>query len=265
MGRPTATTWGMQTPLSKEGGFAFGLSLGYDAPMPQEKTAIPHGLIAALVGAAVLIGLGAYLYTRGAAPAPVNDVTNASSTTSSGDGVEIVGSGDVTVASVPAVKAPEYRTPLSFSASVPAEVRIALSKQFDDAVETLTQDPRSYEGWVTIGILRKYVNDYKGAESAWGYAAKLYPKSTVPFSNLGSLYLDFLKDYPKAEANYKQALANDSHDINAYQQLVSLYTIYGYLSVQAGKDRALTLLEQGLSANPDNQTLLQLQAEVRSR
>lgn len=153
---------------------------------------------------------------------------------------------------------PDFERPLVFPADTPESVRVAYIRKFQEAQEVLRRDPTDYYGWVAIGVYRKYVSDYRGAEEAWTYAATLYPQSTVPFDNLGSLYMDFVKDYPRAEANYKRAIVNDPHDIHAYQQLFSLYTLYGY----KGTDAARTLIERGLIANPDHQTLLQLRKEL---
>ena len=94
------------------------------------------------------------------------------------------------------------------------------------------------------------------------YVSKLYPTSSVPFDNLGSLYLDFIKEYRKAEENFKQAIENDAHDITAYQQLFSLYTLYGYKSDTSA---AAELVAQGLKDNPNNQTLLQYQVQLGAR
>ncbi len=179
------------------------------------------------------------------------------------NGVTVRG-GDVTVTeekpASPRPKAPDYKAPLTFASSVSEDVRGALERQRIATIAQLDKDPVSFNAWINLGNIRHTAGDYKGAEAAWTYAGVLYPKSSVPFDNLGWLYLDFIKDYPKAETNFLRAIANDAHDINAYEQLFSLYTMYGYVP---RANAAADLVERGLKANPGNQTLLQMQEQLR--
>ena len=218
-------------------------------------------LVVLIVGALAISGVFVYLYARSGGSQTATVLEEEDVVSVVGGGVEVESTGGEAIVrevSTQAPPPPDFQKPLVFSESVPSETRLAYTALFDEAVEMLERDSVDYQGWVTLGILRKFVNDYRGAEEAWGYAASIYPQSTVPFSNLGSLYLDFIKDYPKAEANYKQVLANDPHDINSYQQLVSLYTVYGYKDASTAR----VLIEQGLSENLGNQTLLQLRAQI---
>lgn len=178
-------------------------------------------------------------------------------------GVTVRG-GDVTVTEVSsepqAPKVPDYKTPLTFPDTLSEDVRTALQRQRTATIAILDKEPTNFNAWINLGSIRQTVTDYLGAEVAWSYAATIYPKSTIPFDNLGWLYLDFIKDYPKAETNFLRAIGNDTHDINAYEQLFSLYTIYGYKKETSA---AADIVERGLSANPGNQTLLQLQQQLQ--
>jgi tetratricopeptide (TPR) repeat protein len=215
-----------------------------------------HSIIASLLAVIVLIIAGAYLYTRPAAPAVSGTGTSTPITTTQ-NGVTTAGGSATVTESPQAPQAPNYKTPLVFGADVSADVRALFTNQFNQTVAAIEKDATSFGAWINLGILRKDTGDYQGAKADWSYMAALYSKSTLPTDNLGDLYMNFIKDYPKAESNFKLSLANDPHDINAYQQLVSLYTAYGY----KGTSTALTLLTQGLKDNPNNQTLLQLQAQ----
>jgi tetratricopeptide (TPR) repeat protein len=228
----------------------------------------PYNLIAGVLGVVAIIAIGMYMYTHRSTPADQTATsTPIAITGTTANLIELTTSstsGSYTVSEVPTSpkpQAPNFRIALTFGDAVSADVRTALTAQFDATVKVLAGDKTNFNGWINLGTLRKMVNDYTGAKTDWAYAATLYPKSTIPFDNLGELYLDYLKDYPKAEANFKQSISNDPHDINAYQQLVSLYTVYGYKDTAT----ALTLIQQGLAANPDNQTLLQLQAQLRAQ
>ncbi|MFA7310045.1 MAG: tetratricopeptide repeat protein [Candidatus Paceibacterota bacterium] len=222
-----------------------------------------YNLIIAVIGVLIILAIGAYLYTRtNTAPAVIEGASSTPITTNNNGVVTTGGSSTVTDVTPQKLVAPNYRTPLAFSASISSEVRAALNKQFDATVAIIAKDSINFQAWNNLGIVRKMAGDYKGAETAWKYVAALYPSSTIPFDNLGGLYLDFLKDYPKAEANFKVAIKNNAQDINAYEQLFALYTTYGY---KAGTSAAADLIAQGLKANPDNQTLLQYQSQLNSR
>ena len=89
--------------------------------------------------------------------------------------------------------------------------------------------------------------DYAGAAAVWTYTAKIYPQDASVQDSLGSLYLDFLKNYPKAEGAYLSAVQNRKDDLNAYRALYSLYADYGYkATTNAGEQ----ILKQGMAANP---------------
>ena len=233
-------------------------SARYDTDM--KKTTL-----AWILGATALVVLGvAMAYWRHSTPpVTVNTVASSTPITLPGGGV-VTSGGNATVSenpTQPAPQAPNYRMPLTYPDSMTADVRAVLQQKFDLVVSGIEKDKTNFGDWINLGILRKTVGDYAGAEADWQYVAALYSHSTVPFDNLGELYLDFLKNYPKAETNFKTALAINPSDMDAYQQLFSLYTTYGY---KAGTSAAADLVAAGLKANPGNQTLLGFQAELAS-
>lgn len=222
------------------------------------NTRTRNGIVVAAFVLIAILAIAYFIYTRPGKSLPASQEATTTPITTTTDGVTVSG-GTATVTELPSAPVPpDYKKPLIFQTDVSADVRAAFQYQFDQTVKALDKDKLNFAAWVNLAILRKGTKDYKGTETILIYLSKLYPKSTVTFDNLGSLYLDFLKDYPKAELNYKTSIANDSHDINAYQQLVSLYTIYGYKD----KATARTLLQQGIAANPGNQTLIQLQTQL---
>lgn len=236
--------------------------LGIIARM-QETPRNPYVYVAAIIALVGIAGIAYMTYTKEKPALDSNIETEPVPITVTESGVTVSG-GDVTVVEEkPAPsrpKAPDYKAPLSFSNSVSEEVRGALERQRTATIAQLDKNPTDFKVWINLGNIRHTAGDYKGAETVWTYAGVLYPKSPVPFDNLGWLYLDFLKDYPKSEANFTRAIANDSHDINAYEQLFSLYTVYGY---KTGTSTAANLVESGLKANPGNQTLLQMQEQLK--
>ncbi|MEK7644091.1 MAG: hypothetical protein AAB390_02190, partial [Patescibacteria group bacterium] len=97
----------------------------------------------------------------------------------------------------------------------PAQLEI-LKGQFAAAVSAVEKNPDSYNDWITIGIVKKQVNDYEGARAVWEKAAILRPAGSLPLFNLANLYADFLNDPTKAEEYYLAALKNSPDLVQAY-------------------------------------------------
>ena len=104
----------------------------------------------------------------------------------------------------------------------PAQLEI-LKGQFAAAVSAVEKNPDSYNDWITIGIVKKQVNDYEGARAVWEKAAILRPAGSLPLFNLANLYADFLNDPTKAEEYYLAALKNSPDLVQAYTNLADLY------------------------------------------
>ncbi len=106
---------------------------------------------------------------------------------------------------------------------MPADKQQEQMKIFKMLVERINKTPDSPSDWIDIGLTKKIFDDYAGARDAWEYAGLLNPKLTTPFENLGDLYWHFLQDYPKAELNYKKALANSPDEFSIYKDLSDMY------------------------------------------
>ncbi len=222
-----------------------------------------NGLIAA--GVILLLAGGIYLQQKNARPQATSVNSNGSATTTisvNGGAVEIVGPEGVTYTlnevdeNAPA--APNYRMALKFDASVSPEVKTALNINLANVQDTLSKNPQSFEAWLELGRLRKIAGDYKGAAEIWEYVSLAWPTNSVSVHNLGDLYMNFIKDYPKAEANFKKEIANEPHAIAAYQSLYVLYQNFYKKGTSAARD----IVALGLKNNPNNSALLALKAEL---
>lgn len=160
----------------------------------------------------------------------------------------------------PAPTAPDYTKPAVYSATVSAEVRTALEAQFVDVRANLSKNKNDLNEWLHLGVLYKTAGDYQAAVAPWTYVAKLPTNvSYIAYGNLGDLYLNFLKDYPKAEANYKAAVSIKPEVIEYYRGLFTLYRNFYKTNTSAAAD----IVAQGLRANPNNPDLLQMQSELK--
>lgn len=112
-------------------------------------------------------------------------------------------------------------------------------------IENLKKDATSFDDWINLGFERKQIGDYEGAREAWEYVSLLYPGNSISFGNLADLYTNFLKDYVKAEINYKTAIKNSPSNVNMYENLFGLYIF------EKKNTEALNLLKDGIAKNPN--------------
>jgi hypothetical protein len=215
---------------------------------------------------AVLIAGAIFFLRPHMAGAPVNSVPQATSSSQGsttvidlGGGVAVQTTGGVTVTPVPDVQAPNLDHKVAYASDLPADVKTAFQSQISAVVAMLKKDPSQFAYWLQLAIDYKVAGDYTAAANVWGYLTKVAPESYVPYADLGDLYQNFLKDYPKAEANYLQAIKLSPQDIDLY---IQLYTMYRY-EYKTNTSAAANILAQGLKANPGNQTLLALQQQLQ--
>jgi len=217
----------------------------------QQKLFIISGLVAAV---------GIFAVVREYRPGGEGEEMRQSATTtvtalSGGGSVKVGGSGAVTVSSISeapkggasSASAPDLRAPLTIITDMSPEAQTLLRSKFTDAQTALAKNPKDFQSLMTLGTLRKMAGDYAGAAADWSYTSSLYPKEPSPYESLGSLYLDFIKNYPKAENAYMAVIRYRADDLSAYHNLYSLYTDYGY---KANTDAAEQILKQGIAANP---------------
>ena len=147
------------------------------------------------------------------------------------------------------------------STSLPADAQTILRQKEEALIAELKTNPSRVDLWLQLGVDRKIGGDYAGAIEAWNYVAKVGPTSInyVAYGDLGDLYMNFVKDYPKAEVSYKAAIAINSKVIDYYRDLSGLYVSF----YKQGTGAANAIVAQGLKANPNNPDLLQLQTSLK--
>ena len=143
---------------------------------------------------------------------------------------------------------PDFRAPIAFSPEIATDVRVALKKQADTLSARLATDSLNLEWWIQLGVVRKMGGDFKGAETAWKFVAKLAPTNPIAYNNLGDLYMNFTKEYVKAESAYLAAIKNDPTAAAPYQALDTMYTNFYKQNTSAAVD----ILKKGIAASPDS-------------
>ncbi len=161
----------------------------------------------------------------------------------------VTGTGDFKVESLPLAGSfpppPDLSRPVKITLSLPVETEKAATARIGEISLELKKNPELFDHWLELGRLRKIIGDYEGVRQAWEYASLLLPSNHVSFNNLGELYGYYLKDWAKAEANYKKAVLNGPDQIYIYRNFADFYRF-----VLNDPEKAKALLEEGIKANP---------------
>lgn len=196
--------------------------------------------MAASVGAALALVAGAYLFSAGYFnfnKAAISSPSTASTT--------------------PQIATPDYTQPINFSSSLDASVKAQLSQQLSDLQLKLKANPLDLKSWLNLGAVYKIGGDYPHALAAWGFVIDTLPTGQAAYFNRADLYMNFLKDYPAAEADYKKIISMNPNVIDAYQDLFYLYRdLY-----KTNTSNAKNILEEGIKNNPGNAQLAALLSE----
>ena len=175
--------------------------------------------------------------------------TSATSSTTSITVASVSSTTGYTIKIVPVGKAPaapDYKASLACSAGIAADVCSSTQAQFSVAQAAIKTNPTDFNAWIALGVYREEAGDYVGAAVDWQYMSALYPNNIVSNANLADLYTNYLKDYPKAAAAYKAAIANNPTQVYLYQDLFQLYTVqYPQTSTIV-----VSILKQGITTNP---------------
>lgn len=154
---------------------------------------------------------------------------------------------------------PNLDRQISFATNINFEesVKGTLTAKIKGLQSTLKADPTNFPAWIDLGIYYKMIGDLNGAIDIWVYATKLSPTDFVSRGNLGNLYAYNLKDMVMADVYYRQAISKDNSQIYLYVQLAEAYRDIGN-----NKSKALEVVNQGLTANPNNPVLLNLKESL---
>ena len=151
-----------------------------------------------------------------------------------------------------AVVAPKVPRKLVFPDYLPKEIRKSITASVNTLVANIKKDPKDINTWLDLALQYKTINDIEGAREVWTYLTEAAPKQALSFYNLGYLYHISLKEYPKAEENFKKALEIDPNQEIYYTGLHELYR-YSYKQETSA---AVDILKQGMRQMPDSINLV---------
>lgn len=134
---------------------------------------------------------------------------------------------------------PDFYPP---SAAMNMREKIALARG------EIENDPSLFESWLILGNLYNDIHDWEGAIEIYEFLNETSPENSITFVNAGNLYHLHLKDFPKAETNFRQAIINNPTNQIAYS---SFHELYKY-SYKQDSTLAVDILKEGLAALPGN-------------
>lgn len=215
---------------------------------------------ASIILIAAVAALGAvYAYQEYAPAFSINTATTTSLGTSTPNfGLASDGeNGHINILSNKAViKAPDFTRPLVIKDKLTDAQKNVILKEYAKIQAVLQKDPMSFNEWIAMGSSNLIVGNYSAAKEYWEYASQQWGGNYVSYNNLGDLYMNYLKDFPKAEQNWLTAINNKPDDTNPYRNLFTLYTETSYKPTNSAAE---DILKKGIAANPravDLQVLL---------
>lgn len=146
--------------------------------------------------------------------------------------------------------------------SAPPEKIESWKQRFATDADAVIKAPDGFNfaSVLDMGLIKRNVGDFRGAESAWVYLGQKRPANSISFYNLGNLYAHDLKDIGKAEVAYLKSIENEKKDINYY---IALSELYRYQMPEKA-EVAGQVLEDGIRENPDSANLLKFSASYFS-
>lgn len=154
---------------------------------------------------------------------------------------------------------PALRRPIVFSAAFSAEAQTIMRQKIEASIAALGKDPRVFDEWMNLAILRKTVDDYEGARQVWEFLKTTNPQQPGPYANLAALYTYELKNPALAEQNFIEAIRKGPKELSVYR---NAYDFYRY--AQKDDVKAKEILRKGIAEtqSPDLQYLLDHYAEL---
>lgn len=210
------------------------------------------------IGILAVIVVGGIVFTIGSND--VADVDSGKTTTTNIGGVSIDLPEGAVIIPIPiesTIPLPVLVRDVAFPDYYNEEAKTLMRDKIATAIVNIEGDNTDFGNWLELANLRSSMEDYTGALEIYEYLNVASPTNSVSFVNAGNTYHLYLKDYPKAEENLKQALVNSSSSIHNVRSLYELY-LYSYKTDTglAGQ----TLLD-ALVVAPDSIDLMVLLAE----
>lgn len=126
-------------------------------------------------------------------------------------------------------------------------------------ITSIEENHLNPDDWIEIGGLWKVGGAFEAAGEAWEYALVLSPENIVSLINLGNLYANELNDLEQAESWYRKAIESEPTYIPVYFQMAEMY-----LYKIKNRNKAISIVEEGLKVLPNDEDLIELKEAIES-
>lgn len=118
---------------------------------------------------------------------------------------------------------PALDRPITYPADFSVEARTIFDSNLAKLKERLTANTADHEAWLDLAIYYRMVGDYDGAVEIWEYLRAIKEDDGISRRNLGEHYFHSVKDYPKAEAYYRESISVAPQLEISYTDLYEMY------------------------------------------
>lgn len=138
-------------------------------------------------------------------------------------------------------------------ASTPKKDYKSISSSLEDKVVSGTA---TADDLINLGIAEYNLGQYDDAIKYYDQAIVQDPSKSAMIYNAEGNVLRDQKKYQEAEDSYRKSIQGDPSLVNAYVNLANLLDVY-----ENNNNAAITVLQEGVSNNPDDQSLNKLLTE----
>jgi tetratricopeptide (TPR) repeat protein len=194
-------------------------------------------IFAVIIIAVIIAGFGGwYIYRDLKKPSPENNQPTIDNKTISPDEIK--------------KQMPDLDREIIIKGNINEETKDTAIEKIKEITAQLKEDYDRREEWLNLGIWRKTLGDYEGAEQAWKFVTLIRPNDPIAFHNLGDLYSQYLVDFQKAEKFYLLAIEKNPEADFFY---LKLFEFYRYFLKRP--DLAENILVEGIKKVSDSSTL----------
>ncbi len=144
----------------------------------------------------------------------------------------------------------------SDNVSLNADQKSMVTAKIQSIQSDLKKNNNDLLGWINLGNYYKMIGDYKGALEAWKYEGDI-SNDFIAYLNMGDVYAYYMHDNGLAEVYYRKAIDRAPTKPTVYIQLGEMYR-----DVFQDKDKALAVINEGLSKIPNDPALLDFKSKM---
>ena len=142
------------------------------------------------------------------------------------------------------IAAPNLDRSVVITANLSEQAKLLSIARIAELTAMIRKNPE-LSSWLELGVYRKAIGDWDGAEEIWTYLSSVNPSDAISLANLANLYLYERKDPKKAETFLLAAIERNPTQVSYYE---AAYELYHFVLKNDAKGKAI--IQKGLLRNP---------------